>query len=127
MHILVGNVLVSAVEIVSARKDVGARQPLEAEARTISTAADRRNNGNNAHTLHGKFGVVDKLHMGQNLFLHVVVAVLYGRSHGAFAVLGVEESHNIGKQLFLLLKLGAVVVADNVVGIRRIARTLHVV
>ena len=63
LNVFQHGVLVSAVEVMSACEQVGARKSFVTESCAVRAAADRHNNRLYAHALHCRFGVFHKVDM----------------------------------------------------------------
>ncbi len=102
------------MEVHSACKDIGARQSLERQLRAVRAAAYGLYLWSHAAHLHGMEHHVDDVHLRVNLLLHVVVLVLYLCHHGALAVLLTHPGSTLLHEVLAVLKLVAVVVADDI-------------
>lgn len=69
--------------------------------------------GLHAHGPHGGTGVVDELHVGQQLFLHIIVAVLQLQPEGTLAPKAVEVADGVFHEGLAGLELLTVVVTDD--------------
>lgn len=69
--------------------------------------------GLHAHGPHGGTGVVDELHVGQQLFLHIIVAVLQLQPEGVLAPNAVEVTDGVFHEGLAGLELLTVVVTDD--------------
>lgn len=103
-----------AVEVGAAGAEVGAGDiPLPREAGSVGAAPDGNDLRLHAHGPHGGTGVVDELHVGQQLFLHIIVAVLQLQPEGALAPNAVEVADGVFHEGLAGLELLTVVVTDD--------------
>ena len=103
-----------AVEVGAAGAEVGAGDiPLPREAGSVGAAPDGNDLRLHAHGPHGGTGVVDELHVGQQLLLHIIVAVLQLQPEGTLAPNAVEVADGVFHEGLAGLELLTVVVTDD--------------
>ena len=108
-----GDAFVDAVEVHAAGGEVGAGQTHKGESCAVRAAADRYADGIKSYPAHGIFRCADDVHVGQDHFLHVVVAVAQIQLEGALAVDGIHVGNEVLHEFLAVLKLFAVVIADD--------------
>ena len=102
------------VEVDAAGTQIGAGETHIAEPGAVGTAPDGYLQGRNPHRFHGGPGPMDQVHMGLDLLPHIVIGILQLQLHRAGAVFGVEVVGNAGQAGLAVLKLGPVVVPDDI-------------
>ena len=88
------------MEVHAAGTKVGAGEAHKGEAGTVCAAADRYALGLKSDRAHCRFCRLDDVHMRQDHFLHVVVAVLQIENDSAVSVFLVEICHKLGHKCF---------------------------
>ena len=102
------------MEVHTTGKDVGTGQSTETQLCTIGAATDRLHLWRDTTLLHSLQNDVDHIHLGIDLLLHVVVLILDGHRHRAFAILLVHLPGNVLHEVLTVLKLAAVVIANDI-------------
>ena len=102
------------MEVHATGEDVGTRQSTETQLSTVSTATDRLYFRRDAALLHSLQDDVDHIHLGINFLLHIVVLILDVYLHRAFTILLIHLLGNVLHEVLTVLKLAAVVIANDI-------------
>ena len=119
VHLLHAGQLQRAVEIVAAGAQVRTGQAHIGQPRPVGAPPDGLHRRGEPRQLRRPLGIVHQMHTVRELLLHVVVAVLQGELHPGG---GVGRPHLGGgalHQRLFLLKLGPVVVPDDILHVGR--------
>ena len=102
------------MEVYAAGKDIRTRQTLERQLSSVGSAADRLYLRRHTAVLHGLEHDVDNVHLRIYHLLHIVILVFHVSRNSAFAILLVHLYNAFLDEGLALLKLIAVVVADDI-------------
>ena len=103
------------VHVIAAGAHVRAGETHKGECCTVSTAADRNDERLYAVCLHSGFCNVNDLHMREDHFLHIEIAVLYFCIDQFTAVFAVEEVGSKQELFLACVEFRFVMVTDDIV------------
>ena len=113
------------MEVQTACGEVRAGQTLPAQTRAVRAAADGDDARRNICGTHGGLRVFNKVHVGENFFLHIIVAVAHRQLKAARAPDGVEIIRRPAQKVLARLELLPVVVAHDQLHARKALIALH--
>lgn len=126
LHTLHRNMLIGAVEGVTARSQVRAGESHKGQARAIGAAADRVYLRLDADAPGGLLGVADEMHMRSDHLSHIAVLLLDRQGHGARAVDSVHIGRDLLQQGQPLGEIVCAVITDDIFQLGRFDIPAHI-